>query len=125
MKKPAVTPDILAAGLLAIGEPTLSPDGSTFAFTMDAGGRQHVFTMPAEGAFPLQITTGIHGFAHPAWAPDGSRIAAVSRDGIWVMSPDGRDIKCISRHTGGDDWPQWWPDGRSVLFSSRRRGWTQ
>ncbi len=125
MDKPVLTPEIIAAGLLGVGEPTLSPDGGTLVFTLEAGGRRHIFTMPAGGGFPRQITTGIHGFAHPAWAHDGGRLAAACRDGIWTMNADGGELRCISRHVGGDDWPMWWPDDSRILFSSRRRGWTQ
>ncbi len=71
-------------------------------------------------------------YATPRVSPDGSRIAlAIRRAGelhIW-MHDIARDAQQPITTEGSNNWPDWTPDSRSVLFSSGRRGpagiWSQ
>lgn len=59
------------------------------------------------------------------WSPDGRQLVFVSsRDGrpsIYVMNPDGSDIRAITRD-GYDLSPSWSPDGTQIIYSSGTRG---
>ena len=55
-----------------------------------------------------------------------ARIAFVSdKDGawdIWIMNPDGSELKNITKHTSLDSHPSWSPDGENITFYSDRDG---
>jgi Tol biopolymer transport system component len=58
----------------------------------------------------------------PAWSPDGRWIAfASSRSagGIYVVHPDGRDLRRVWRGSSAD-YPSWSPNGRWLAFSTAR-----
>ena len=58
----------------------------------------------------------------PAWSPDGRWIAfASSRSavGIYVVHPDGRDLRRVWRGNSAD-YPAWSPNGRWLAFSTAR-----
>lgn len=63
---------------------------------------------------------------HPAWSPDGKRIAfASNRDGnneIYLMNADGSHQQRLTRTPGRDAHPAWSPDGRKIAFQSPREG---
>jgi Tol biopolymer transport system component len=51
----------------------------------------------------------------PAWSPDGSRIAFVHDEEIWVMHADGSHAhRLLALHSGS---PAWSPDGRHIAFT--------
>jgi Tol biopolymer transport system component len=55
----------------------VSPDGKTLALSSSRTGVEHLWTMPASGGEPLQLTTGDAPDWDPRWSPDGTQI-------VWV-----------------------------------------
>jgi Tol biopolymer transport system component len=72
----------------------------------------------------VSIDTGVAPW--PVWSPDGKRIAFTSsregNDDVYVMNPDGSNVKRLTNHPEGDQWPSWSPDGKRIAFQSYRDG---
>jgi Tol biopolymer transport system component len=114
--------------------PAWSPDGTRIAFVSLRAGNYEVFVMNADGRKERQLTRTPKWVvdASPAWSPDGRWIAFVSsrlKDGnpeIFKMRPDGSRVTRLTfTDTPGeispdDGFPEWSPDGRSILFTSTR-----
>src|SRR5215472_12281806 len=79
-----------------IGEPQLSPDGKTVAFTvqtvdLDQNTKpKQVYVVPTAGGAPRQITSEGTDNERPRWSPDSRRIAYISNRGgssqVWIMN---------------------------------------
>jgi hypothetical protein len=56
---------------------------------------------------------------HPAWSPDGSKIAFSGYSSIRLMSADGSGVTTLTGGGVGDDLsaPAWSPDGSQIAFS--------
>ena len=111
-----------------IGEPALSPDGKSIAFTVRSfdveknNSTFHIYTVPLDGGSPRQITTEGSRNERPKWMPDSKRIAWISnRSGapqVWTMNADGssaKQVTTISTDAGGLLVS---PDGKSIVFQS-------
>jgi dipeptidyl aminopeptidase/acylaminoacyl peptidase len=61
--------------------PRWSPDGKTILFESTRPGTPQLFTVPAAGGEPKQITNISTGAGSPIWSPDGTRVAFVSA--VW------------------------------------------
>jgi dipeptidyl aminopeptidase/acylaminoacyl peptidase len=110
------------------GDPRLSPDGATVAFTISMPSLQEnrnisrVWIAPVSGGSPRQIPNGAGSDMAPRWAPDGRSVAFVStRNGtpqVWQTEvATGVTTQLTNIATGVNDF-LWAPDGRSLYVTS-------
>jgi Tol biopolymer transport system component/subtilase family serine protease len=82
--------------------------------------------MNADGTGQTQLTFNTATDWHPAWSPDGSKIAFHSNgdgdDEIYVMNADGTGQTQLTFNTATDWFPAWSPDGSKIAFHSNGDG---
>lgn len=102
--------------------PTWSPDGRELAFMSDRTGRPQIYIMRADGKKVRRLTFDGRDNAVPAWSPRGDWIAYVCGLKLCRISPDGKQRFQITSGPSSeiDDSPSWAPDGRHLVFSSKR-----
>jgi TolB protein len=113
--------------------PAWSPDGRRMAF-VSLRPNFEIVVINVDGSGERLLTPGPKWVSDsaPSWSPDGRWIAFSSnrlKDGnpeIFKMRPDGSKVTRLTfTDTRGeispdDGFPNWSPDGRSILFSSTR-----
>jgi Tol biopolymer transport system component len=112
-------------------EPVWSPDKSKIAFTSIRGGRSGLYVMAADGRNPTRLTQMPGLLGNIGWSPDGTQLLFKANQveghhqdafDIFVVNADGGNLRNLSNHFSGDDWPQWSPDGTRIAFTSDRDG---
>jgi len=77
-------------------------------------------------SYPINQASNPAEDRHPAWSPDGSKVAFDSdRNGnvdIYVMNADGTDLIRLTDDPNRDQYPAWSPDGSMIAFESNRDG---
>ncbi len=105
-----------------------SPDGTRIALSHKVEGRSTIFTVPAEGGTPAQVTTENPSYWH-GWSPDGQAIvycgARSGRFDIFACPAAGGPETRLTRDAGHNDGPDYDPSGRFVWFNSDRTGHAQ
>ena len=120
--------------------PSWSPNGKRIVFFSNRDGHVmggiptfEIYVMDADGGNLQRLTNDPNDDRSPSWSPDGKRIAFVSmRDGhvmggiptseIYVIDADGGNLQRLTNNPDGDWDPSWSPDGKRIVFSSRRDG---
>ena len=102
-------------------DPVLSPDGRMLAFLRgsEASGQLYVKLLP--DGDPVQLTHDEALKEHPAFSPDGSRIAYATSDlnwQTWVVSVLGGQPQILLSNATGLTWV----DAQHVMFSEIKRG---
>src|SRR5262249_7457594 len=127
---PGMTPEDVYK-LTGAGDPRLSPDGRSVAFTVwriDKDSNEYkanIWVTPVDGSeAPRQITSSEKRDASPRWSPDGQTIAFTSsRDGksmqLYVMPVRGGEARRVTNLKGDVGQIVWSPDSSRIAFSSR------
>jgi uncharacterized repeat protein (TIGR01451 family) len=86
----------------------------------DPDGQLDIYLMAADGSGQRPLISEPDDDWLPAWSPDGSQIAWVSRrhgnHQLYLASADGSDIRRLVTSTADDLHPTWSPDGERILF---------
>jgi dipeptidyl aminopeptidase/acylaminoacyl peptidase len=109
-----------------IGETAWAPDGKQIAFISNISGRRNIWTIPAEGGWPAQLTVTDQRQSSPAWAPNGKRIAFMSdKDGneqwdVFVISlADGEVTNLTNSPAMSEENPAWSPESRYIAWQAK------
>jgi len=105
-----------------------SPDGTRIALSHRTDAGSTVFTVPASGGAPVQVTDRNPSYWH-GWSPDGARLAYVGNRGgafdIFTCPAEGGAETRLTADAGHNDGPDYTPDGRHIWFNSDRTGHAQ
>ncbi len=104
-----------------------TPTIEQVAFATGVDGHWEIFTVETDGTEATPLTDLETNQFHPAWSPDGTRIAFDAQSGegdmqIRVMDANGSNLQTL---TDGPAWnylPAWSPDGDRIAFVSNRDG---
>ncbi len=129
---PLTAEDLLAGK--TIGEPQISPDSKTVAFTVsenDLKTNQSVtrlVSIPVRGGAVTPIGQAPEGASSLRWSPDGTRLAFIAakdgKSGIWVLDVQSGEVKRVCDYersnaflTKAGNMLAWSPDGKQLAFA--------
>lgn len=96
------------------------------AFSSDRTGNYELFTINADGSGLAQLTNDPGYDDHPAWSPDGTRLAftrtALLYRDIYVMNADGTAVVRLTTDGADDHEMAWSPDGTKIVWRIDRHG---
>lgn len=105
-------------------DPAWSPDGERLAYVSTRDGETAIYVMALADGKVTRLTHGGGWNGNPTWSPDGEWIMFdSSRDGpnagvrnLFVVRPDGTDLRRVTRGSHYSGQPSWAPDGKRVAF---------
>jgi hypothetical protein len=121
---------LAAAALLALAvasQPDLpAPFGPATNGRIVYGSSGDLYVLESEGATPQLLLGGPEKDRDPDFAPQGDKLLFM-RDGatgtaLYVMRPDGADVRLVAGPFIGLDWAAWASDGQQIAFIQRPSG---
>ncbi len=111
---------------LAGDTPRHSPAGKWIAFTVRRSTANDVAVVPTAGGEATFLTSNGRSF-HPAWSPDGARVAFASSrsDGasdVFLISATGGTAQPITNGPGQKIELDWSPDGKLIVYAGNAGG---
>ena len=115
--------------------PTWNPKTSAqIAWVSGRTGLPQIYTMASDGTNVVRVTD--QGYAvSPSWSPNGQFLALAwvrhygpgepGASDIYVMDIASKQWAQLTHDGGSNDFPSWSPDGRHIVFQSKRNGRTQ
>jgi eukaryotic-like serine/threonine-protein kinase len=121
--QPRATP--LTSGTLLYGDPAISPDNRSVAFTRGSGVKGSIYKIALDGGQPIQLTSFAASQTwSPAWSPDGQEIAFVSNQAgsekVWIVNSSGGAPRVLDKTDASDtnDYVTWSPNP-FLMYSTR------
>lgn len=99
-----------------------APDGRAAYFVTDITGALELWSVPADGGWPLQLTDLGQQVTDPAVSPDGRSLLFASdyggdeRPDLFLMPAEGGEPRNLTVSTRAEASPAWSPDGTRVAF---------
>ena len=122
--------------LTSFAGPDVSPvwnpkTGAQIAWVSGRTGLPQIYTMEADGTNVQRLTD--QGYAvSPAWHPTGQYLAfswmrrygpgAPGSNDLYMMDIASKQWVQLTHDAGRNDFPSWSPDGRHIIFQSKRSG---
>lgn len=122
-----ISPDI-AFRLKSVGDPSISPDGSTLAYSLSwieqdsMESRSRIMLMDLSTGKEEAFTNGQKDSA-PRFAPDGKSVGFLRRSEgqqgqVWVIGTGGGEARPVTEMPLGVRDFSWSPDGKSLVFTA-------
>jgi dipeptidyl aminopeptidase/acylaminoacyl peptidase len=122
-QKRAITFDDFAA-VRAVSDPQTSPDGKFILYAtrvadVTANKRTaQTFIVPSAGGAPRAFPSQSVSATEARWSPDGSHIAYIASDQLWIADANGANAKQLTHLNGGATGPVWSSAGDRLAFTS-------
>ena len=129
IKNGMLTPEVLEA-FGRVSQAVPSPDGSSVIFTLsyedieENKSNAEIYKISVDGSSVQRLTTTAASESNLQWVNNGEKIAFLRKDDdlnsvqLFVMNPDGSDVKRLSDVKNGIECFVISPDGKKIVYGS-------
>jgi hypothetical protein len=132
LKWPALAAAVLSVAALSSEMPATAtaPAGGAILYeNYDVADQPDIFGVMADGSGATNLTNNPAEDITAAWSPDATKIVFASdreQQGLrklYIMNTDGSGVTKLTEG-GGDFWPNWSPDGSTIVYRSGGDVWS-